>query len=46
VKSGDHIVPFNGANNSLGTLFLRAENREEMDSVIAAINNYIKIKFI
>lgn len=46
VNSGDHIVPFNGANNSLGTLFLRAEDREEMDSILAAINNYIKIKFI
>ena len=27
VKKGDHIVPFTGANTSLGTLFLRADTR-------------------
>ena len=43
VKRGDHIVPFNGANNSLGTLFLRAENREEMDSILENVHNYVKI---
>lgn len=44
VKKGDHIVPFTGANTSLGTLFLRAETREELDSILAEINNYVKIK--
>ena len=43
VKRGDHIVPFSGANNSLGTLFLRAENREEMDSILENVHNYVKI---
>lgn len=46
VKPGDHIVPFTGANNSLGTLFLRCENREELDSVLAYAEKYIKIKLI
>lgn len=46
VKPGDHIVPFTGANNSLGTLFLRCENREELDSILADAEKYIKIKLI
>lgn len=43
VKEGDHVAPFTGANNSLGTLFLRAENRQELDSILAEIENYVKI---
>lgn len=44
VKRGDHIVPFSGANTSLGTLFLRAETREQLNAVLADINSYVKIK--
>lgn len=44
VKQGDHIVPFTGANNSLGTLFLRTETREEMDKILLEIDNHIQIK--
>lgn len=44
VKAGDHIVPFTGANNSLGTLFIRADSRKELDQVLADIEKYIKIK--
>lgn len=43
VENGDHIVPFTGANTSLGTLFLRAETREELDSVLENINNNVRI---
>ena len=43
VEKGDHIVPFTGANTSLGTLFLRAETREELDSVLESINNNVRI---
>jgi hypothetical protein len=43
VEKGDHIVPFTGANTSLGTLFLRAETREELDRVLENINNNIRI---
>ena len=43
VEKGDHIVPFTGANTSLGTLFLRAETREELDSVLENINNNVRI---
>lgn len=43
VKPGDHIVPFTGANNSLGTLFLRFDSREELNSCLASILNYVHI---
>ena len=43
VEEGDHIVPFTGANTSLGTLFLRAETREELDSELANIKNNVRI---
>lgn len=45
VVKGDRIVPFSGANTSLGTLFLKAESRKEMDLIINNMVNYIKIKF-
>ena len=44
VKSGDHIVPFKGANNSLGTLFLRFETREELDAAISNPDSWVHIK--
>ena len=44
VRKGDHIVPFTGANTSLGTLFLRAETRKELDSILQEINQYVRIK--
>lgn len=43
VEKGDHIVPFTGANTSLGTLFLRAETREELDRELANINHNVRI---
>lgn len=44
VKEGDHIVPFTGANTSLGTLFLRADTRVELDNILQEINQYVRIK--
>lgn len=44
VKKGDHIVPFTGANTSLGTLFLRAETREELDRELANIHENVSIR--
>lgn len=43
VEKGDYIVPFTGANTSLGTLFLRAETREELDNVLENINSNVRI---
>ena len=43
VKEGDEIKPFTGANQSLGTIFLRFETREELDRFVEAPNRYISI---
>ena len=43
VKPGDKIVPFTGANNSLGTLFLQFRDRMEADHALSQINRYITI---
>lgn len=43
VKQGDHIVPFTGANTSLGTLFLRFENREELDDALINVDSWLLI---
>lgn len=44
VKQGDAISTFTGANTSLGTVFLYAESRPELNEVLRRINNYIHIK--
>lgn len=44
VEIGDQIVPFTGANTSLGTLFLRAETRDELNEVLAGIHKNVKIQ--
>lgn len=43
VKPGDKIVPFTGANNSLGTLFLRFSTREELKIFLNNPESWIKI---
>lgn len=42
-KVGDMIQPFTGANQSLGTIFLRFNTREELNSFVASPNTYISI---
>lgn len=44
VKPGDHITPFKGANNSLGTLFLRFDTREELDKAIESPDSWVHLK--
>lgn len=44
VKPGDHITPFKGANNSLGTLFLRFDTREELDKAIENPDSWVHIE--
>ena len=43
VSPNDKVAPFTGANASIGTLFLRFETREEMDSMMARSNEWLKI---
>ena len=44
LQNGDMVEPFSGANNSLGTLFLRTETRAEMDTLLNTINQNIRIQ--
>ena len=40
---GDHVEAFHGANNAIGSIFLKFANREECDEKIAKLSDYIKI---
>lgn len=42
-KVGDMIQPFTGANQSLGTIFLRFNTREDLNQFISAPNRYILV---
>lgn len=44
VKSGDKILPFTGANVSLGTLFLRFDSREELDEKLGNVSDWLTIR--
>ena len=44
VKEGDAIVPFSGANASMGTLFLRFNSRNEMERILGSISGMIDVK--
>ena len=43
VKLGDSVSAFTGANQSLGTIFLRFDTREELDRFVESPNDYITI---
>ena len=43
VKKNDRVGPFNGANDAIGTLVLRFENREEMEKAMTGISSWLKI---
>ena len=43
VKPGDAVTPFTGANQSLGTIFLRFSTREDMNRFIATPRDFIKV---
>ncbi len=43
VKKGDKIVPFSGANNSLGTLFLRFDTREELSDALKNQDEWLSV---
>lgn len=43
VKKGDHVEAFKGANNAIGTLFLRFNTREELDKALAKQSDWLKL---
>lgn len=46
LEKGDHIVSFTGANSSLGTIFIRTDDRKEMDIILKNIDKHIVINLI
>ena len=42
-KAGDMIQPFTGANQSLGTIFLRFNTREDLNQFTSVPNRYISV---
>ncbi len=43
-KKGDRVLPFTGANMSLGDMFLRFDTREELDSVMSKSSEWLTIE--
>jgi len=43
VRSGDAVSAFTGANQSLGTIFLRFNTRQELDRFVQSPSDYISI---
>ncbi len=44
VKPGDKVLPFTGANMSLGDIFLRFDSREELDEIVSKSEEWIHIE--
>lgn len=42
-KEGTLVMPFTGANMSLGDIFLRFDSREELDKVMSRSNEWLRI---
>ena len=43
VKKGDKVVPFSGANNAIGTLFLKFDSQTELEKIMNSYRNYVKV---
>lgn len=43
-KPGDRVLPFTGANMSLGDMFFRFDSREELDDVMSRVNEWLHIE--
>ncbi|MBQ9104220.1 MAG: ATP-grasp domain-containing protein [Clostridia bacterium] len=46
VKEGDMVLPFTGANMSLGDMFLRFDSREELDEVMSKLYSWLHIELV
>lgn len=45
-QRGDIVEVFSGANQSLGTIFLRFESRKELDDALQHTNSWLKINIV
>ena len=41
---GDHVRAFHGANNAVGSIFLKFADRKECEEIISKLSQYIKIR--
>lgn len=44
VKPGDYVMPFTGANMSLGDMFLQFDSREELDRIVNQVDTWLRIE--
>ena len=44
VKKGENIASFTGANSAIGTLFLRTDNRADMNRLLNNISDFVTVK--
>ena len=44
IDKGSKVFPFTGANFAIGTLFLKANTREEMNEILNKIDRFVKIE--
>ena len=43
VEKGENVMGFSGANNAIGTHFLKFESRKELDYALTHTNEWMKI---
>ena len=46
VKPGEKVEPFSGANNAIGTLFIRFDSREQMDEALNHQRDWLHVKVV
>ena len=42
-KEGDYIEPFTGGNKALGDMIMHFDNREELESIMGSMNQWLII---
>ena len=46
VSKGIRVMPFTGANMSLGDMFLQFNSREKLDDITNHLDDWLKIKLL
>ena len=44
VREGEHVFSFNGANDAIGTLVLKLDSQSELESIICAQGEWLKVR--
>ena len=43
VEKGQNVAPFKGANDAMGTLFIKEKNREALDVLLSSLNDMVEV---